>query len=126
MKKYVALVVVVITLAGGAFFTQQWFVETYSKQSTSETSRATSVTFTATTTNTVLETMRSLSAGRALSFSGRDFPGLGFFVEEINDQKNTNGYYWILAVDGKKSELGVSSAIVHPGDVVEWRYEKGY
>lgn len=60
------------------------------------------------------------------SFSGRDFPGLGFFVEEINGKKNANGSYWFLYVNGTSSETGVSQTRVREGDSIEWRYEKSH
>ena len=126
MKKYFALVIAIIVLSGGAFFTQQWFVESFSTENSSQTSNTNSTTFTATTTSSVLDVMHTLAGMGSLSFSGRDFPGLGFFVEEINERKNTDGYYWILLVNGKKSDLGASQARLKEGDVVEWRYEKGY
>jgi len=126
MKKYTALAVAILVLSGGAFFTQQWFIESFSTENSLQASDADSITFTATTTGSVLDAMRALSAKGSFSFSGRDFPGLGFFVEEMNGRKNTDGYYWILLVNGKKSDLGASQARLKEGDVVEWRYEKGY
>ena len=124
MKKYIALIATIVILSGGAFFTQQWFIGSSNSESSSQTSG--SIIFTATATSTVLETMYALAAEDTLSFSGHDFPGLGFFVEEINGRKNADGYYWILLINGEKSGLGASSAEVWPGDVVEWRYEEGY
>ncbi len=142
MKKYIALIAAVIVLAGGAFVSQQWFVKYFSNvNATSEVkprvdnkiSRVVvSVTieekhYSATLSgSTVLDVMRALSAEGSLNFFGRDFPGLGFFVESINGKKNTEGYYWILLINGKKSDLGASQARIQTGDVVEWRYEKGY
>jgi len=58
-------------------------------------------------------------------YSGREFAGLGFFVEEIGGLKNANGYYWTLFINNAPSELGASSAEVGPEDIVEWRYQKG-
>ena len=76
---------------------------------------------------TVLGAMEQYAAANhGFSFSGRDFPGLGFYVEELNGKKSGSGFYWILYVNGTSSELGASSVRVHPGDVVKWRYEKGY
>ena len=44
---------------------------------------------------TVLDAMRTLSREGALSFTTKEFPGLGAFVEEISG-KRRNGSYWIL------------------------------
>ena len=155
-KKYIALIVAVVILGGGAFFSQQLFVESFSpiseisptptstppelqstppakitaqesrEQQTTKPPVADSFTFTATADRTVLDAMNALAAESKLSFSGRDFAGLGFLVQEILRQNRENGYYWILLVNGVKSELGASSARLAPGDRVEWKYEKGY
>ena len=53
-------------------------------------------------------------------------PGMGAFVESINGQRNTNGFYWILYVNGTSSPTGASQTLVHANDSLEWRYEKGY
>lgn len=74
---------------------------------------------------TVLAAMEALSASSAFTFAGQEFPGLGFFVEEIGGLKNADGFYWTLFIDGKPSALGVSSARVTPSNHVEWRYQKG-
>lgn len=118
VKKYIALIAAVTLLAGGAFVTQQWFAQTFNA-----TEQPTAVTFTAGAGGTVLEAMNAHVAEGELSFSGRDFPGLGFFVEEINGTRSADGYYWILLVNGERSDLGVSSARVERGDTIEWRYE---
>ncbi len=122
MKKNIALVIAVVVLSGGAFWTQQWFVQTYQ----SGQSEAAPITFTAESSGTVLDAMNAQKAAGALSFSGREFPGLGFFVEEINGTRSTDGYYWILYVNGTVSPTGVSQTLLSAGDVIEWRYEKGY
>ena len=124
MKKYIVLIIVVVVLSGGAFFTQHWFVKSFNTGSSSQTSS--SITFTATTTSSVLNVMYALAAEGTLSFSGRDFPGLGFLVEEINRRRSADGYYWILRINGTLSDKGASQARVAPGDIVEWRYEQGY
>ncbi len=126
MKKYLVLFTAVIVLSTGAFFTQQWFVDFSSPRAETSSLRSTSFTFTANATGTVLEAMRALEKDASFTFSGREFSGLGFFVEEINGKRGENGYYWILHINGTTSDLGVSQARVGPGDSVEWRYEKGY
>ena len=75
----------------------------------------------------------SISSGQAGSgqatdfvFTGHEYPSMGMFVDSINGKKNTGGYYWIFYVNGKSSQYGISSAVVHPGDTIEWKYERGY
>lgn len=75
--------------------------------------------------NTVLSSMEALAASGEFSFSGREYPGLGLFVEEIGGLKSADGFYWTLFVDGILSEQGASSARVSQDSVVEWRYQKG-
>lgn len=72
---------------------------------------------------TVLGAMRELSSSGALSFSGKEFPSLGFFVESINGVKNAKGAYWMLYQNGVQSRVGASSTAIRPGDVIEWKYE---
>ena len=122
MKKHIALAIAVVILSGGAFVSQQWFVQTYSAGDV----QTATVTFTAEEEGTVLDAMNARAAEGELSFSGREFPGLGFFVEEINGKQSANGYYWILRINGELSDKGVSQARVELGDIIEWRYEKGY
>jgi len=126
MKKYLVLVIAVVVLGGGAFFMQQWFVGSFSTENRSQAPDAYSITFIAKTTSFVLDAMHTLAAEGSLSFSGRDFPGLGFFVEQMNGKYGADGFYWILYVNGKKSDFGASQMRLKEGDVVEWRYEKGY
>lgn len=62
------------------------------------------------------------------SFGGKEFSGLGFFVEEINgvSQNPKQGYYWIYYVNGKAASLGVSQYKIKNNDIINWRYEKNY
>lgn len=76
--------------------------------------------------SSVLDAMQTLAATNAFSFYGKEFPDMGLFVESINEKKNADGYYWILYVNGKSSDTGASQTTLKAGDIVEWRYEKGY
>jgi len=76
---------------------------------------------------TALDSMHAYAAAQAdFSFSGRNFPGLGFFVEEMGGLKNGDGNYWFLYVNGESSQKGASQTFVAPGDIVEWHYQKNY
>lgn len=79
-----------------------------------------------TPSKTVIDAMRALASAGAFAFTGRDYPGLGFFVDSINGEKNANGLYWMLYVNGVSASAGASTVVVHANDVVEWRYEKGF
>jgi hypothetical protein len=75
---------------------------------------------------TLIDAMRELSSTTSFRYTARDYPGLGSFVESINGVRPSAGYYWIVYRAGKKASVGASSIVLHPGDVVEWRYEKSY
>jgi hypothetical protein len=61
-----------------------------------------------------------------MSFSGKNFPGLGFFLEEINGVRNDNAnkMYWIYYINSKKATEGISAYILKKGDIISWKYEK--
>ncbi len=75
--------------------------------------------------SSVYSAMNVLERSEIIHFNGKEFSGLGFFVEEINGVKNDyqKGMYWIYYVNGKKANVGISSYIVSYGDVIEWKYE---
>lgn len=75
---------------------------------------------------TLLDAMTVLVPTSDLTFTGRDYPSLGFFVESINGIKNEKGMYWILYVNGTTSASGVSATTLKTRDIIEWKYEKGY
>lgn len=59
------------------------------------------------------------------SFKGREFSGLGFFVEQINGlaQDKEKGFYWIYYVNGKKAPVGISQYKLKNNDIITWKYE---
>lgn len=66
------------------------------------------------------------AAGR-LTADVKDFGGeLGIFVEALNGLANDppSNQYWLLYINGVKSAVGASSALVRAGDTVTWKYEK--
>ncbi len=77
--------------------------------------------------SSVFSLMRLLSDTHPeFTFSGREYGALGFFVETINGVSNNTKtkFYWTLYVNGTRSNLGVSSAIIQPSDSITWKYEK--
>lgn len=63
---------------------------------------------------------------QGFSFSGKEYTGMGFFVEEINGKKNDSekGLYWTMYVNGTLSPVGVSGYMIKEGDKIEWKHEK--
>lgn len=76
--------------------------------------------------SSVLGAMQEAASTSAFTFSGRDYPSLGFFIESIAGKKNADGLYWFLYINGKSSDTGASQTRVSAGDTIEWRYEKNY
>lgn len=54
---------------------------------------------------------------------GRD---LGTFVKSINGitENNRDKMYWILYINGNKSNKGISTLILKQDDIIMWNYEK--
>lgn len=52
--------------------------------------------------------------------------GLGTFIEEINGIRENykEKMHWILYINGKKSNKGISTLILKPDDIIKWNYEK--
>lgn len=76
--------------------------------------------------DTLYDTMRALSSTTNFIFTGREYIGMGFFVESINGKVSADSHYWILYKNGTRSSTGVSQTTLHAGDVAEWKYEKSY
>ena len=76
--------------------------------------------------STVLDAMRALASTNDFTFTGHDYPSLGFFVDSINGRKTEKSYNWILYINGTLSNTGASQTTLKAGDAIEWRYEKNY
>jgi hypothetical protein len=57
------------------------------------------------------------------SFQGKNFPSLGFFVDEINGIKGKPGAYWLYYINNKKAETGITNYILKNGDIINWVQE---
>ncbi|MDE1925016.1 MAG: DUF4430 domain-containing protein [Patescibacteria group bacterium] len=148
-RTYIALLIAVIVLGAGSYFTERSFLASSPSSDNSHSTAINTQTFTATSSATqssdvtfiisgasyglyvpagatVLDAMRILASTTNFTFSGRDYPGLGIFVESINGKANADNFYWTLYVNGVSSTQGASQAKISPGDVVVWRYEKNH
>lgn len=74
----------------------------------------------------VYDLMKRLAAEGKLRFSGTNYSGLGFFIEEINGVKNDarENKFWLYYVNGKEASVGISGYTLTPDDVVEWKFDK--
>jgi hypothetical protein len=56
-----------------------------------------------------------------LSFSGKEYAGMGFFTTDIGTLHSTKDHYLMYYVNGKEGEVGISSYFPKNGDVIEWK-----
>jgi hypothetical protein len=58
-------------------------------------------------------------------FKGREFPGLGFFVQELNGvaENPRQGMFWIYYINGEQAKVGISAYAVRADDIISWKYE---
>lgn len=69
--------------------------------------------------------MNLLKAENKINFLGKDYSGLGFFVEEINGVKNNPaGENWIYYINSQPAQAGISNYLININDIIEWKYEK--
>lgn len=48
----------------------------------------------------------------------------GSIVTQIGDKANNSSFAWIYYVNGKTGQFSAEKFIIHPQDVVDWKYEK--
>lgn len=73
----------------------------------------------------VYDLMNLLKAENKIDFSGKDYAGLGFFVEAINGlRSDPAGKNWLYYINGQPAPVGVSGYELKANDVIEWRYEE--
>lgn len=53
-----------------------------------------------------------------------DYPGVGVFINRINNLSNSQEKFWMFYVDGNLSGVGVSAYVINKSIVIEMRYEK--
>lgn len=72
----------------------------------------------------VYDAMRILD-GNKISVKFKSYSGLGYFVDGINGQNSDTlgGHYWIYYINGAKAQIGISSYILKPHDIITWKYE---
>ena len=71
---------------------------------------------------TVYDIMNILASEKTknFSFKAKEYPRLGYFVEEINSVKGGQGKYWIYTVNDEEASVGISQYILHSGDIINW------
>ena len=74
----------------------------------------------------VFDMMRSLETAGDITFTSREYVGMGHMILSINGKASNGEMTWIFYINGKQAQKGVSSIIVSPEDMIEWKYEKSY
>lgn len=70
---------------------------------------------------TVYDAMNSLRAQGKITFEGKEYPGLGFFVTQINSLKAGDGKNLMYYINGEEASAGVSTYVFKEGDNIEWK-----
>lgn len=70
----------------------------------------------------IYEHMDHLQKEGKITFKYKNYPGMGKFIEEINNIKNGEKS-WIYYVNNKKATIGISNYKIKNGDVVSWKLE---
>lgn len=70
------------------------------------------------------DAMQKLASTHDFEFSGKNFSGMGFFVESINGMKNSMSMNWVYYINGSYATVGISGYTLKEGDTIEWKYEK--
>jgi hypothetical protein len=79
------------------------------------------IEFSISNNTTVYDAMNSLVSEGKISFEGREYPSLGYFVTSIGSLESGNGKNLMYYINGKEASLGVSSYVVQEGDIIEWK-----
>lgn len=56
-----------------------------------------------------------------IALSGKNYPGLGFFVTDIGSLHAGSGKSLLYYINGKEATVGVSSYTLKDGDIIEWK-----
>lgn len=70
----------------------------------------------------LFDVMRAELKKENVIFLYAESKSMGVFISQIGDKKNGAGSYWQFWVNGKYSQVGASSYIPKPNDLVEWRF----
>ncbi len=73
--------------------------------------------------SSVLQALIIAQGQQLTTFSGKEYPALGFFVSDIGDLHSGDGDYLIYYINGKEASVGVSSYELRDGDTIEWKLE---
>lgn len=72
---------------------------------------------------TVFDLMQTLKEKQGLTWGAKEYPGMGFLIEEINGVKSTANKFWVYYINGQSAQVGASQYVLQPNDKIEWKYE---
>lgn len=74
----------------------------------------------------VFDLLKQITGQNNIELLYKDYGGdLGIFIESIGGIKNNNDSYWQYWVNNQYSTKGVSSYVIQPNDVIEFKFIKG-
>ena len=75
--------------------------------------------------DTVYEVMKNLQEQKEnnFTFTYKEYPSLGIFIDGINGEKGEPGRYWIYYVNDIEASVSVSKFKLKDGDIVSWKQE---
>ena len=73
--------------------------------------------------DTLYDALLAAKQNGLLSFSGKEYQSLGFFMTDIGTLHQGNGKYLIYLINGTEASVGVSSYVPKNGDVVVWELQ---
>lgn len=75
--------------------------------------------------DSLLDAMSELKNSGQISFEGKEFSAMGFFVEEINGFKQLprERKYWRYYVNNKEASVGISNYKLKNNDSIQWKLE---
>ena len=69
------------------------------------------------------DAMKKLDDAGKFSFHVQSYAGIGYYVDEINGDKEGGGEYWIYYINDCKPAVGISDYKLKAGDKILWRKE---
>ncbi len=72
--------------------------------------------------DSVYKVMENLQKNKEnnFTFSYKEYPSLGIFIDKINNMEGGGGKYWLYYVNGEEATIGVSEYILKGGDIIKW------
>ena len=67
--------------------------------------------------------LMSNSKNSDFTFHAKEYRGMGYFVDMINDVYGSPGAYWIYYINNEKASVGISQYTLKDGDIIRWVQE---